>query len=91
MNSWPSRRSSNPVSIFRSKYYTESIIFKGGSSLSKAYQVIESFSEDIDLIIDHHYLPGFEEPNSKSQIKKPRKASDGFIINEFRTVASRLN
>lgn len=68
--------------IFQSKY-AESIIFKGGTSLSKAYQIIERFSEDIDLIIDRHLL-GFEELNSKSQIKKLRKASGGFIINEFR-------
>ncbi|MBR2768880.1 MAG: nucleotidyl transferase AbiEii/AbiGii toxin family protein [Solobacterium sp.] len=27
-------------------------MFKGGTSLSKAYHVIERFSEDIDLIMD---------------------------------------
>lgn len=68
--------------IFQSKY-ADSVIFKGGTSLSKAYQLVERFSEDIDLIIDRHLL-GFDELNSKSQIKKLRKASGGFIINEFR-------
>lgn len=68
--------------VFQSKY-AGSIIFKGGTSLSKAYQIIERFSEDIDLIIDRHLL-GFDELNSKSQIKKLRKASGGFIINDFR-------
>lgn len=68
--------------IFQSKY-TDSIIFKGGTSLSKAYHLIDRFSEDIDLIIDRHLL-GFDELESKSQIKKLRKASGGFIINEFR-------
>ena len=68
--------------VFRSKY-AGSIIFKGGTSLSKAYNLIDRFSEDIDLIIDRHLL-GFDQLDSKSQIKKLRKASGGFIINEFR-------
>lgn len=68
--------------IFQSKY-ADSIIFKGGTSLSKAYQLIDRFSEDIDLIIDRHLL-GFDELKSNAQIKKLRKASGGFIINEFR-------
>ncbi|MGG5505861.1 MULTISPECIES: nucleotidyl transferase AbiEii/AbiGii toxin family protein [unclassified Myroides] len=68
--------------IFQSKY-AGSIIFKGGTSLSKAYSLIQRFSEDIDLIIDRRLL-GFGELDSKTQIKKLRKASGGFIINEFR-------
>lgn len=67
---------------FQSKY-AESIIFKGGTSLSKAYQLIDRFSEDIDLIIDRSLL-GFDELTSKAEIKKLRKASGHFIINEFR-------
>ncbi len=40
--------------------------FKGGTSLSKAWRLIERFSEDIDLVIDRSWL-GFEEetPGSK--------------------------
>jgi predicted nucleotidyltransferase component of viral defense system len=41
--------------------------FKGGTSLSKAYKIIERFSEDIDLtydirklIADLTYLPTFD-------------------------------
>ncbi|MGJ1446938.1 nucleotidyl transferase AbiEii/AbiGii toxin family protein [Sphingobacterium spiritivorum] len=68
--------------VFQSRY-ADSIIFKGGTSLSKAYNLIDRFSEDIDLIIDRHLL-GFDQMESKSQIKKLRKASGGFIINEFR-------
>ena len=36
-------------------------IFKGGTSLSKAFGIIERFSEDIDLIVDRGYF-GFEGP-----------------------------
>lgn len=68
--------------VFQSKY-ADSIIFKGGTSLSKAYHLIDRFSEDIDLVIDRHLL-GFDKLESKSQIKQLRKASGGFIINEFR-------
>lgn len=68
--------------VFQTKY-ADSIIFKGGTSLSKAYHLIERFSEDIDLIIDRKLL-GFTDLKSASAIKRLRKASGGFIINEFR-------
>lgn len=68
--------------VFQSPY-ADSIIFKGGTSLSKAYGLIDRFSEDIDLIIDRHLL-GFDKLQSKSAIKRLRKASGGFIINEFK-------
>lgn len=68
--------------VFQSKY-AGSIIFKGGTSLSKAYQLIDRFSEDIDLIIDRHLL-GFDDLTSRAQVKKLRRASGGFVINEFR-------
>lgn len=68
--------------VFQSKF-KDFIVFKGGTSLSKAYGIIDRFSEDVDLIIDYHFL-GFEELQSKSQIKKLRKASGNFIIGEFR-------
>ncbi len=68
--------------VFRSKY-ASNIIFKGGTSLSKAYNIINRFSEDIDLIIDRKLL-GFDELSSKMAIKRLREASGSFIINEFR-------
>lgn len=40
------------------------IIFKGGTSLSKAYQIIDRFSEDIDL---SYYIPTHSTPNNKSR------------------------
>lgn len=67
--------------VFQSKY-KDYIVFKGGTSLSKAYAIIERFSEDVDLIIDYHFL-GFNNFKSKSQIKKLRKASGSFVIGEF--------
>lgn len=41
----------------------DEVVFKGGTSLSKAYQLIDRFSEDIDLAI-------FSNSMSKNQCKK---------------------
>ncbi len=38
--------------LFHECEYRDTFVFKGGTSLSKAYHVIERFSEDIDLILD---------------------------------------
>ena len=43
----------------------EWLIFKGGTSLSKGFNIIERFSEDIDLAISHSFF-GIEKSN-KSQ------------------------
>jgi len=62
--------------------YSGSIVFKGGTSLSKAWGLIERFSEDIDLTLDKEYL-GFKGDISISQIKKLRKVSCSFFGNDF--------
>lgn len=38
--------------LFHDCKYKNVFVFKGGTSLSKSYHVIERFSEDIDLILD---------------------------------------
>lgn len=38
--------------LFNDCRYNNAFVFKGGTSLSKSYHVIERFSEDIDLILD---------------------------------------
>lgn len=38
--------------LFHDCKYKDAFVFKGGTSLSKAYHVIERFSEDIDIILD---------------------------------------
>lgn len=42
--------------IFESKGLKENLLFKGGTSLSKCYKLINRFSEDIDLILDWRIL-----------------------------------
>lgn len=41
--------------LFQSPFATH-LVFKGGSSLSKAYQIIRRFSEDVDLTYDIRVL-----------------------------------
>ena len=62
--------------------YAESLVFKGGTSLSKGYNLIQRFSEDIDLAIDRAYF-GRAGEISRSQINKLRRASTKFISTKF--------
>ena len=54
------------------------IIFKGGTSLSKNGNLIERFSEDIDLAVNYAYFGLNDEP-TKKQLKKLRKSSSLFV------------
>lgn len=55
------------------------IIFKGGTSLSKAYNLIERFSEDIDISVNPKMFGLESEGPTKKQMKKLRKASSLFV------------
>lgn len=59
--------------------YANHLSFKGGTSLSKCWRLIDRFSEDIDIAIDREYL-GFSGILSKTQISdKLRRAACGFV------------
>ena len=55
----------------------EALIFKGGTSLSKGFNIIERFSEDIDLAIGHSFF-GINK-TSKNQRDKLRKKAREYI------------
>lgn len=55
----------------------DSLIFKGGTSLSKGFGIIDRFSEDIDLAISHKFF-GIDK-TSKSQKEKLRKMAREYI------------
>ncbi len=57
-------------------------VFKGGTSLSKAWNVIERFSEDIDLALDRKFL-GFDNEMTASQVKKLRRDSFKYITTTY--------
>ncbi len=67
--------------LFNASSLSKDIIFKGGTSLSKAFGIIERFSEDIDLILNWKLLGiGKDEPwidRSKSQQDRFNK-----VVNE---------
>ena len=59
--------------------------FKGGTSLSKAWNLIDRFSEDIDLALDRKFL-GFEKANAEmsgSQVAKLRRHSLKYISEKY--------
>lgn len=61
----------------------EHLLFKGGTSLSKAWHLISRFSEDVDLALNREYL-GFDGGLiSKSQVKKLRQKSFEFVTTTF--------
>lgn len=69
--------------IFSDIDAAEHLLFKGGTSLSKAWHLINRFSEDIDLALNREYL-GFDGGLiSKSQVKKLRKVSFEFVTTTF--------
>lgn len=73
--------------------YADQLTFKGGTSLSKAYKVIDRFSEDVDLTIDRGLInldpeKSLEAPDlGTAQRTKRGKAFDNsvqdFITGEF--------
>lgn len=62
---------------------SDKMIFKGGTSLSKAWGLIDRFSEDIDLAIDPVFLGAPDGDPTKKQIKKLRKASSLYVAEEL--------
>jgi hypothetical protein len=59
---------------------SEGVVFKGGTSLGKCWNLIERFSEDCDLAIDQTAL-GFGKELSGTQRNKLRKTSKKFVDN----------
>lgn len=63
--------------------YADHLSFKGGTSLSKCWRLIDRFSEDIDIAVDREYL-GFTGHLSKTQISdKLRRAACSFVRNKM--------
>ena len=60
----------------------ENLVFKGGTSLSKVWGLINRFSEDIDLAIDRSVFE-LDGDLTKKQVKKLRKASSIFVRDEL--------
>ncbi len=59
------------------------LVFKGGTSLSKAWKLINRFSEDIDLAIDKEFFEGYKGDISKTKITKLRKEAGTYTTGVF--------
>lgn len=59
------------------------LVFKGGTSLSKAWKLINRFSEDIDLAIDKEFFEGYSGDISKTKISKLRKEAGVYTTGIF--------
>jgi predicted nucleotidyltransferase component of viral defense system len=60
------------------------LVFKGGTSLSKAWKLINRFSEDIDLALDKDFFDGYQGEISKTQISKLRKIAGSYTTGTFK-------
>lgn len=65
--------------LFQEPNISRVLMFKGGTSLSKVYNLIERFSEDIDLVLDWRVL-GDEDPMAERS--KTKQAQLNAAINE---------
>ena len=64
--------------------YAENLSFKGGTSLSKCWNLIERFSEDVDVAINREFFGFLGETFTIKQISKNlRKATCKFIRNNL--------
>ncbi|MCL2149823.1 MAG: nucleotidyl transferase AbiEii/AbiGii toxin family protein [Dehalococcoidia bacterium] len=77
--------------LFHRCRWKKQIAFKGGTSLSKAYGLIERFSEDIDLILDWRLLgynidePWEERSNTKQDLfnRQTNTRTESFLRDAF--------
>lgn len=66
--------------LFHDCRYKNAFVFKGGTSLTKSYHVIERFSEDIDLILDWRKIINDEVNPWEERSKKNRIYSISRLI-----------
>jgi len=59
-----------------------SLVFKGGTSLSKGWNLIERFSEDVDLALDREYL-GFSGELGNADVRRLRRKSYEYLTETF--------
>ena len=68
--------------LFESEF-AGSLVFKGGTSLSKVFGVIERFSEDIDLSLSPVFLNLPEAGTSRNQASKWKAKAEAITTSEL--------
>lgn len=74
---------SRTLEIIFSMDIAKHMVFKGGTSLSKAWKLIQRFSEDIDLAIDKEFFFTPQKNWSKTEITDVRKQAGVFSTGQF--------
>lgn len=73
---------SRTLEIIFQMQIAQHLVFKGGTSLSKAWKLINRLSEDIDLAIDPAFF-GFKGDLGKNQRDKLRKTAGAYTAGTF--------
>ncbi len=78
--------------LFQLPAFGEHLIFKGGTSLSKVFKVIERFSEDIDVSMDRTFLGfgGDNEPEKAASNKEKQRRIEALKIACQQKIAAEL-
>jgi hypothetical protein len=77
--------------LFSSKEFEGRLVFKGGTCLSKAYNLIARFSEDIDITISKSCLEISGTSKKPKEIRsRTRKAAEGFVKDEICKVLHKI-
>jgi len=78
--------------LFRLPTMGEHLIFKGGTSLSKIFKVINRFSEDIDVSIDRGFLGygGSNEPEAGASNKEKQRRVEALMVTCQHKIATEL-
>lgn len=77
--------------LFHHSPFKNALVFKGGTSLSKVYGLIERFSEDIDLVLDWNLLGGGEAAEDPSRPRTSKAKQDKFNKDINRRAAAYLD
>jgi hypothetical protein len=76
--------------IFQDEFLSKQLMFKGGTSLSKAFGLISRFSEDIDLILDWRVVTEGKNPLGGWTKTKQRQLNDEINDNAAKYIANNL-
>ncbi len=78
--------------LFQLPAFGEHLIFKGGTSLSKVFKVIERFSEDIDVSMDRGFLGfgGDNEPEQAASNKEKQRRIEALKVACQKKIAAEL-
>lgn len=76
--------------LFEHPELSRQLTFKGGTSLSKAYGLVDRFSEDIDLILDWRLVSEGEDPMGNRSKTKQRQLNEALNEKARAYIAEKL-